>query len=779
MSETRTEIPQNRVLVVANRLPVTISQDNGEYVFRMSSGGLVSAIQALKNLEMIWIGWPGKEIPDQDKEVIKTKLYDTHRIIPVFLDNATIENYYNGFSNKVLWPLFHYISPNIESESVDAVEEQWNSYKYANSMFAQAVADVYQPNDLIWVHDYHLMLCPKMIRDLLKDRYEPHIGWFLHTPFPSYEVYRMLSYREEVLEGLLSSNLLGFHIAEYMRHFLDACTRILGLPCTHKGVENVGLFSLYCRTDAFPIGIEPHNFSDKVHDPEVQTIYQDFSQSWQNKKIILGVDRLDYIKGIPHKLLAFEQLLNNHPEWVGNLVLVQLAVPSRTDVTEYQQLKSMAHEIVGRINSSYGSLEHTPVIYLDQSVNPKQLVALYRISDVMLVTSIRDGMNLVSYEYIACQDGKYGVLVLSEFAGAAKVLGAGVILINPWNIEETSEALHEALIMDEEERMSRHEYCFNYIKNASVHHWAANFLKALEEASAASREEMRQIPTSLSFRNVESCDDNLRLIVNGILNSSKVLFIFEETGAFNPRASVELWDMSPNMVIQNSISDIADLPNVEILAISGKKFEDSALKGLDMDRVSVAVESGYQYKIRGSDDWQYLVPDLETDWLEPVMEVIKYFEERTPGSYHYQTSVTVDWSYSASHLDIGSAQSRDLLIHLRAGPLMNAPAEMVITGASNVQVRDTRISKAKMIENYITEHKIENTLVCVIGNFNWKDEEEIYDMLKNFEASCEDLKSYFIRIGPLASYADFAFKDHVAFSRFVDEIPSLLGGAKR
>jgi trehalose 6-phosphate synthase/phosphatase len=745
-------------------------------MFRLSSGGLVSAIQALKDLEMIWIGWPGKEIPDQDKPLIKSKLYEMHKIVPVFLDNKTIENYYNGFSNKVLWPLFHYISPNIESESVDSVEEQWNSYKYANSMFAHAVEEIYQPNDLIWVHDYHLMLCPKIIRDLLKERCEPHIGWFLHTPFPSYEVYRMLSYREEVLEGLLSSNLIGFHIAEYMRHFLDACTRILGLPCSHKGVENVGLFSLYVRTDAFPIGIEPHNFSDKVDDPEVQAYYHEFASSWENKKVILGVDRLDYIKGIPLKLLAFEQLLNNHPEWVGNVVLAQLAVPSRTDVSEYQQLKAMAHEIVGRINSTHGSLGYTPVIYLDQSVTPKQLVALYRVSDVMLVTSIRDGMNLVSYEYVACQEGKYGVLVLSEFAGAAKVLGAGVILINPWNIEETSEALHEALIMDEEERISRHEFCMNYITNASVHHWAASYLKSLEKAAAASREEMRQIPTSLSFRSVESCDDNLRLILNGIMNSDKVLLIFEETGVFNPKSG-ELWDASPNLVIQNSISDFADLPNLEVLAISGRRFEDSALKGLDLDRVSIALESGYKYKMKESLDWDLLVPDLETDWVEPVMEVIKYFEERTPGSYHYQTSVTVDWSYSGAHIDIGATQSRDLLIHLRAGPLMNAPAEMVITGASTVQVRDTRISKAKMIEQFINQRRVDNILVCVIGNFNWKDEEEIYDMLKNLEGSSEEpksMQSYFIRIGPQASYADFAFKDHGAFSRFIDEFPSMM-----
>ena len=767
-----------RLLVISNRLPITISKQENDYSLNMSSGGLVSAMQALKGIEMVWIGWPGREIPSSDQDTISRRLWNEYKVVPVFLDNETIELYYNGFSNEILWPLFHYIPPTIENTNVDKLERQWEAYKYANKRFADTVAALAKDDDLIWVNDYHLMLAPKMIREML-GKTHACIGWFLHTPFPSYEVYRMLNYREEVLEGVLSADLCGFHIADYMRHFLNACTRILGLPCTEKGVENIGEHTVYCRTEAFPIGIDVEGFSSMVNDQQVQEKLQNFDETWAGKKIILGVDRLDYIKGIPLKLLAFEHLLNTYEEWIGNVVLVQIAVPSRENVPEYQALKSMAHEIVGRINSTYGRLGYMPVHYLDQSVQKSQLIALYRRAEVMFISSIRDGMNLVSYEYVACQEGNYGIEVLSEFAGSSKVLGAGAVLVNPWNIEETAEALNEALNMEIEERQSRHEYCYNYICKADVHHWAQDFMKQLVKASRESSEEYRQVPAILSYKNTSEYDENVQRLINTVSLSRKVLILVDEEGPFT---SKNRWDKKIDREMAETLYALADIENVVLMMVSSKKFEESYGAELDLSRVGVAVENGYKYKLPNQ-DWEYLVPDMENTWFEPVMEVIKYFEERTPGSFHSDTSVSIDWSYSKAHYEIGTVQSRDLFVHLRAGPLVNVPAEMVITGPSSVQVRDTRVNKGKFVDHFIRTHWEEATAVICIGNFNWKDEEDIYEVFRNFEnEDPEELrkhKVFHIRLGALPSYADYAFKEKGSLLNFLQGLPECSGALRR
>ncbi|GFF31018.1 alpha,alpha-trehalose-phosphate synthase [UDP-forming] 1 [Aspergillus udagawae] len=469
-----------RLLLVSNRLPITIKRsEDGKYDFSMSSGGLVSGLSGLsKSTTFQWYGWPGLEVPEEEIPVVKQRLKDEYGAIPVFIDDELADRHYNGFSNSILWPLFHYHPGEITFD-----ESAWEAYKEANRLFAKAVAKEVKDGDLIWVHDYHLMLLPEMLREEIGDSKENvKIGFFLHTPFPSSEIYRILPVRNELLLGVLHCDLIGFHTYDYTRHFLSACSRLLGLATTPNGIEFQGKV-IACG--AFPIGIDPEKFQEGLKKEKVQKRIAQLEQKFQGVKLMVGVDRLDYIKGVPQKLHALEVFLSDHPEWVGKVVLVQVAVPSRQDVEEYQNLRAVVNELVGRINGKFGTVEFMPIHFLHKSVNFDELIALYAVSDACIVSSTRDGMNLVAYEYIASQQKRHGVLVLSEFAGAAQSLN-GSIIINPWNTEELAGAYQEAVTMSDEQRALNFSKLDKYVNKYTSAFWGQSFVTELNRISAHS-----------------------------------------------------------------------------------------------------------------------------------------------------------------------------------------------------------------------------------------------------------------------------------------------------
>ncbi|KAK7205125.1 glycosyl transferase [Myxozyma melibiosi] len=473
-------MPADNLLVISNRLPITIKRNsNGEYDFAMSSGGLVSALSGLKkSTRFTWFGWPGLEVPDEDKPAMVKRLRDEFSCVPVFLSDELADLHYNGFSNSILWPLFHYHPGEMNFD-----EAAWDAYRDANRLFAQAIADVVTDYDLVWVHDYHLMLLPAMLREEIQNRVKGvQLGFFLHTPFPSSEIYRILPVRREVLEGVLCCDLVGFHTYDYARHFLSSCSRILGLPTFPNGVDFNGQM---VTVGTFPIGIDPEKFTEALKTEKVQKRIAQLESKFDGVKIIVGVDRLDYIKGVPQKLHALEVFLTEHPEWIGKVVLVQVAVPSRQDVEEYQNLRAVVNELVGRINGKFGTVEFVPIHFMHKSVNFDELVALYAVSDACLVSSTRDGMNLVSYEYIACQQKKHGVMILSEFAGAAQSLN-GSIIVNPWNTEELADAIYDSMTMPEETRINNQQKLFRYVSNYTSAYWGESFVNEMKRLAAAS-----------------------------------------------------------------------------------------------------------------------------------------------------------------------------------------------------------------------------------------------------------------------------------------------------
>ncbi|GAC95449.1 glycosyltransferase [Pseudozyma hubeiensis SY62] len=550
------------LIVVSNRLPVTIKVDPsvpGGYTFSLSSGGLVSALSGCKKtMNFTWIGWPGLSVPPKDEEYIEKKLREEYSCQPVWISDEIADRHYNGFSNSILWPLFHYHPGEMNFD-----ETNWLAYREANLRFAEVIRSIVRQGDMVWVQDYHLMLLPLMLRTLIegseqqgatsqrelehvrhgvdgtlqlqdddllaapsayeslkqggRDNTPPaddggdsqvdyadrdaairggssatgrglgtsdgssgrgsiKIGFFLHTPFPSSEIYRILPVRREILLGILHCDLIGFHTYDYARHFLSSCTRILGLPTMPNGAEFEGR---YVHVGTYPIGIEPSQFEDGLERESVKERIKSLQRRFEGVKIIVGVDRLDYIKGVPQKLHALETFLQDHPEWVGKVVLVQVAVPSRQDVEEYQNLRATVNEAVGRINGRFGTVESMPIHFLHRSVSFDELCALYAISDACLVTSTRDGMNLVSYEYIACQQQRAGVMILSEFAGAAQSLN-GSLICNPWDAFAVSDAIHEALTMPANIRRENFEKLSRYVKKHTASWWGLSFVNDLK-----------------------------------------------------------------------------------------------------------------------------------------------------------------------------------------------------------------------------------------------------------------------------------------------------------
>lgn len=477
---------EGRLLIVANRLPVSMkiakkpADANGrsanEITFSSSSGGLVSALGGCE-MESRWIGWPGAEVKRAaDRESVRYKLR-AQNCVPVFIPQKVCDPFYNGFCNNVLWPLFHYIP--LPVESITTADAEFEAYQAANYLFAEVVIREYQEGDVVWIHDYHLMLLPRILR-----QHYPNIkiGFFFHTPFPAHEIYRGLPSREPLLAGVLASDLIGFHTPDYQHHFANSCQRILGAQS--DGALKLTYDRFTSTLGSFPIGIDPKRFTNAIDSDKVKAYYEQYKKEFAGKKVLLGIDRLDYIKGIQHKIFALERLFEKYPNMAREVVLVQIAVPSRTEVVEYQKLRASTHKLVGRVNGKYGSFGSSPISYLDKSIPFDQMCALYRAADAMVITSIRDGMNLVAYEYIACQRDMGGVLLLSEFAGAAQSLGQDdALLVNPWSISSVSEAMRTALTMPEVQRRDRCARMFQHVVTHSSSAWARSYLSSLLAAA--------------------------------------------------------------------------------------------------------------------------------------------------------------------------------------------------------------------------------------------------------------------------------------------------------
>lgn len=484
-----------KLFVLSNRLPVSMEKVDSMWKFTMSSGGLVSALTGLK-MDFTWIGTIGNDISLSEREELQDLLLKEHSCIPIFVDENTYSSYYDGFSNGALWPLFHYLP-----QECTFSEDDFLSYQKVNQTFLERLIPLLEDGDQVWIHDYHLFLLPALLREWVAGSNKKgaiKIGFFLHIPFPTSEIYRYLPQRREILLGMLGCDLLGFQTYDYARHFISSCNRLLSLK---SDPSSIALSDRTVKIRCFPIGITPEKWLDALLIPlhssdaksdssqpndqqlnnqqqQIQERIKSLKEEFGGLKIILGVDRLDYIKGLTFKLHSFNKLLKDNPSLVGKVVLLQIAIPSRQTVKEYRDLRSVINELIGRINGRFGSPSYTPIHYIFQSLPFEELISLYRVADVLVISSMRDGMNLVSMEYVVCQKNQGGVLVISEFCGCSPSMH-GAIIHNPWSIDDLSSAMLKALEMDILKAKHAQRTLESYVTKYTAKKWGESFIKEL------------------------------------------------------------------------------------------------------------------------------------------------------------------------------------------------------------------------------------------------------------------------------------------------------------
>ena len=652
---------------------MTFSEEAGRLSMHASSGGLATGLARPHEQSLgLWIGWPGdiESLPPAERESAERWL-DEHRFVPIPLSTEQIARYYEGYSNGVLWPLFHYLPGQIGLEVPD-----FDVYEEVNDRFAEEIARQYQPGDRIWIHDYQLLRVPALLRQRIP---EARIGFFLHIPFPSSEVFRTLPQREALLEGLLGADLIGFHTASYMRHFATSVLRLLGAAFE---VDCLRWQSRTVRIGVFPMGVDSASFVQEAQRPEVEQRMHEIREP-DSTKILLGVDRLDYTKGIPRRLLAFERLLERHPELRGGVRLVQLAVPSREDVEAYRDFRSMTDQLIGRIHGAFATPQWVPVHWMYRSTSREELVALYRAADVMLVTPLRDGMNLVAKEFIASRVDGDGVLVLSEFAGAAAEL-AEAIHVNPFDIEGTAAAFHRALELSEDERRSRMRALRRRVLGSDVHDWAERFLRNLSS--------VKQIGTTGEITMTPGRD--IEALVARLREAEDLVLLLDYDGTMVSFASVpELARPDPALI--ELLSALAQRPHTSVHVVSGRD-RDTLESWLGRLPIALHAEHGLWSRIPG-EDWHTSYADTQHGaWRHRVLTTLREFAANTPGSLVEEKTVGLAWHYRGVDPEFGVHQAHELQLHLTE-LLANSPVE-ILPGNKVIEVRPYGVNKGLVVK---------------------------------------------------------------------------------
>lgn len=475
MAQSHNDSDLKRLVVVSNRLPVVLSpDDNDGWNVQPGAGGLITALApVLRNRGGMWIGWPGTQADDKVREALDNAADGTgYTLNAVDLPDSIIEGYYQGFANEVIWPLFHDMLSRCNFQP-----HYWHDYLAANRIFASTVAESTETQDYVWIHDYHLMNVAEQLKSIGVRR---RTGFFLHIPFPPLDIFLRLPWRFQILRALLEFDLVGFQTARDTRNFIH-CVRNLTPEVEisrSRGSFSVSHGDHVTRAGTFPIGIDFASFDEQARSSEVVHEMERSSHRLANIKMVLGIDRLDYTKGLPERIVAFQDALRRYPNLQGNITLIQVVIPSRTDVPEYRAQRESIEQLVGNVNGEFTQPGWVPIHYLYRSLEPIELLAYYRMSDVCLVTSLKDGMNLVSKEYCACNVDSDGVLILSEFAGSAAQLHRGAIMVNPNDIEGMAEAINRAITMPETERRSRMRRMRQNVRRENIFWWTDSFLRA-------------------------------------------------------------------------------------------------------------------------------------------------------------------------------------------------------------------------------------------------------------------------------------------------------------
>lgn len=710
-----------KTIIVSNRLPVKISQEDGKFQYKPSEGGLATGLGSIyKEGDNIWIGWPGMPVPKADHQnEIATNL-KKESMKPVFLTASEIEDFYEGFSNETLWPNFHYFNQYIVFD-----DDMWKAYQKVNKKFAKAIEEVVEPDDTIWIHDYQLLLLPQLLRQKAP---KASIGFFLHIPFPSYESFRLLPWRRELLNGMLGADFLGFHTYDDMRHFLSSVNRLAGLG-NSNGQINVD--NRKVMVDALPMGIDYEKYASTAASPETLAREVRYRTSVGDQRLILSIDRLDYSKGIPQRLKAFELFLEENEEYREKVSLLMVVVPSRDSVGKYKELKEEVDLLVGRINGKYARLNWTPIHYFYRSFPLNALSAFYRMAEVALVTPMRDGMNLVCKEFIASKLDKKGVLILSEMAGASKEL-SDALLINPNDINQLVAAIKKALTMPVKKQMAAMTTMQGSLQRYNIHHWVNIFMERLNFI----KNEQKALETQI-------VDKNIRNEIKSTYDSSKKRLIFLDYDGTLVGFFSDPNDSKPDKELKKILKALSEDERNRVVVISGRGRETLA-EWLKDYNIEIIAEHGVWIKERDK-DFKTLTT-LNDSWKDPIQKVLDGYVDRTPGSFIEKKDYSLVWHYRKVETGLGEARTRELTSHLKYITIDRNLK--VLEGNKVVEIKNSEIDKGRAASVWLNKHESDFVMAC--GD-DWTDED-------TFKAMPKD--AFSIKVGSTSSAARYRVADY-------------------
>ncbi|CEG62908.1 Putative Alpha,alpha-trehalose-phosphate synthase (UDP-forming) [Rhizopus microsporus] len=619
---------------------------------------LLTHLDQLESLA--WVGTLGMStdaLLQKTKEEINSTFESRYNTYPVMPSDITFDGHYNQYCKQVLWPYFHYVVRD-DCHNMMSQNGPYQLYKDLNQEFANTIVKNYKNGDIIWINDYHLMLVPGMVRQKIPNA---TIGFFLHIPFPSSELFRCLPPRKELLEAMLQSDMIGFQTYSFARHFLQTCSRILSVDATPTGIQ---LDTHYCSVGIHPIGIDIVALQRKISNPEVDHWVTKLKEKYAGKRLIVARDKLDYIKGVRQKLLAFEEFLIRHPEWRGKVVLIQIALST----SEQNELRAHISDVVSRINFKFSTISYQPIVFLHQDISFSQYLALLTCADTCLLTPLRDGMNLTSHEYIVCQRETHNPLILSEFTGTYGSFGAS-IRVNPWDYRQIGEAIHDALSMGEDEKTARWNELYKSIETNSSQHFASSIINTLSKIHS---QPSRRFSTKIPKLNAS--------ILNEVCQPyKKRLFLFDYGGTLIPHGKPP-GSNDLDRVLE-LLTKLASNPDNAVYVISGRtKINVDTDLGL-VPNLGLSAENGFYIKPRG-EDWQQVYDNVDFSWKPTVKEIFQYYSERTPGAYvetkdtsivwHYRTtegtdSQYVSWQAAECQNHIADSVNKNFAVHAMIG----------------------------------------------------------------------------------------------------------------
>jgi trehalose 6-phosphate synthase/phosphatase len=680
---------------------------SGQTTFVESDGGLVSSLKSYLEKEnsgdgrsVVWIGAADFSRKSWDRFIKTNQIQFSYRMEPVFAEDRVFNKYYNGFCNATIWPLFHYFPSFADFEN-----ETFESYEVVNRAFCDKVLSIAKPGDTIWIHDYHLLLLPEMLRKALPDI---AIGFFLHIPFPSFDVFRLMhtDWKEKLIHGMLGADLIGFHTYEYVQHFLKTMRMVTGYDHRFREIHKK---TSIVHADLFPLGIDYEKFNGAADVPKVQEFKKPILEKFSGLKIIFSVDRLDYTKGVTHRLSGFAKFLELYPEWQGKVVFIMVVVPSRQIVSKYNERLKLIEEQVGRINGNYSTLEWQPVLYRYNQLEFDELCALYQVADVALITPLRDGMNLVAKEYVASRVNEDGVLILGELAGAANELGEAM-LVNPTDRDDVARNIEAALQCPIELQQANMRPMRERMKNTDVSLWVKEFFTEL--ALVKQRQQENQI--------VLINDQTIGSISTKYQQADRRLLFLDYDGTLMPIMRKPNLS-APDPQVLTLLGDLALSESTEVVIISGRNFQilEDWLGHLPIHLVA---EHGASFRLKGG-KWQHHT-DVDPSWKNLIRSTFEMITKRSPGSFVEEKKYTIAWHYREMESAVGFSRSRELLdnlYHLIRNTHLN-----VLDGNKVVEVRAAGIDKGVATRKFVD--LFPSDFVFAIGDD--KTDEDIFQVLQ-------------------------------------------------